>query len=532
VTTEELLPRDLEGGYRLLGKLGEGGMGVVYRGTALALDRPVAVKMLRPELADEQHPLTERFLNEARLAAQIESAHVVDVLHFGETAAGELFLVMEYLRGRTLESVLHAEGRVSPERVVHVGVQLCRALGAAHDLGVVHRDLKPANVMLVQRDGVNDFVKVLDFGIAKLVREQSAALTGDGMVVGTFHSIAPEQVTGKDLDGRADMYAFGALLYRMLTGEHVFDADDAPTFAYHHVHTPPIAPTQRFADLHVPPALEVVVMRCLEKDRDARYRDMREVSDALLDVFDDTNKGMGTQAIARHLGLRLPSDEASVPPGTLTTAPVAHEAEPERMRTDVLGTPVQEEPSLEGGPTEETAVDPTAETPMPTGVMPSPPPPVTFVPVSGSGNASLIVVGVLIALLVAIGGVVWIVLTHEEPGAADVAGAEESAEPTTAAAPTAPAAVVADDPPAATDDDKTPAATTAGKAPAASAKPAAPAAKPAAAKPTRRAVKKKPPPAEKYEGRALPPSKRKEKKRSKRRKKTEWDAVGAPPPLP
>jgi serine/threonine-protein kinase len=270
--------------YRLEEKLGAGGMGVVYRAIDTMLDRPVAIKMLHvpPELGSaELKEAQERFLREAKAAARIRSRHVAQVLQLGTTAAGEAYIVMEYLQGETLSRLLARAGRLPASRAVAIARQICRGMQAAHELGVVHRDLKPANVMLVREEG-EEVAKVLDFGVAKLTNDdQAKGLTQTGALVGTLPFMAPEQLTSSPVDNRTDVYALGIVLYRMLTGVPVWEVDSLADIVRHQTSTPPPSMLTRVTNPGFSPALDAVVLRCLEKSPARRWQTMRALSEAL-----------------------------------------------------------------------------------------------------------------------------------------------------------------------------------------------------------------------------------------------------------
>ena len=215
----------LDDKYRVVRHLSSGGMGAVYEVEHRGLGKRLAAKLLKPELA-RRADLLERFRREARAASAIGHEHIIEVTDLGQTAHKVPFLVMELLSGQTLAALCKAERRLEPARAVHIARQILSALGAAHARGIVHRDLKPENVFLIQRGGDPDFVKLLDFGIAKLLDEVDAPeLTRAGQVVGTPTYMAPEQARGeKTVDGRADLYGVGAILYRMVTGQRPYTA--------------------------------------------------------------------------------------------------------------------------------------------------------------------------------------------------------------------------------------------------------------------------------------------------------------------
>jgi eukaryotic-like serine/threonine-protein kinase len=210
--------------YRMMRPLGEGAMGIVYEAVDLYVKRPVAIKVVREELGRDI-TVTQRFLREARLLTSLLHPNIVEVFDYGETETGSLYLVMELLRGNTLDAILVAERAFSPERTCDIGIQLCDALAAAHAGGVVHRDLKPANVVLIA--GVKDWVKILDFGLAKSIGEPSSDLTMTGAVIGTPLYMSPEAIRSDAPDPRSDLYALGCILYEMLAGRPPFSGSSS-----------------------------------------------------------------------------------------------------------------------------------------------------------------------------------------------------------------------------------------------------------------------------------------------------------------
>jgi serine/threonine-protein kinase len=278
----EIAPRVLRERYRLDAKIGEGGMGVVYRGVDLALERDVAVKLTRAEPGAD--PATAaRFLREVKSAAKIQHAHVVEVFDVGEDASGDLFYVMELLPGESLSRRLQREGRLSPAAAVHVAAQVCEALTASHQGGVIHRDLKPANVMLLRRDGDDAYVKLIDFGISKTA-EVPTIPTRTGEIIGTVGYMAPEQIRGDRVDARTDLYALGVMLYRALTGSDVFEDRGLPAAVHDHLETTPKRLRERAPDAGISPALDAAVLRCLAKRPDDRFESAASAAEALRDA--------------------------------------------------------------------------------------------------------------------------------------------------------------------------------------------------------------------------------------------------------
>ena len=307
----EKLPRPIHGGYLLLEVIGKGGMGVVYKAVHTVLEREVAVKVLHPNLTSD--PLIERrFLREARSIGRIKNPHVVEVLNFGKTEEGELYLVMELIEGVILSKALQSEPYLPPERACHIARQMARALGAAHEQGIVHRDLKPANIILVQQEDNPDFVKLLDFGVAKILNESENTLTRDGLIVGTYSTMAPEQLLGYDVDGRSDLYSLGVVLYTMLAGRPPFRGRDLASLCYQHVHVSPPTPASANPDSPISPALNACVMRALCKTPDFRYKDMQEFQDALAQAL------AAPDEVPAQTQEALANDAKTVPPSTAT----------------------------------------------------------------------------------------------------------------------------------------------------------------------------------------------------------------------
>ncbi|AKJ03454.1 serine/threonine protein kinase [Archangium gephyra] len=265
-----LLPAVLEGRYRLLSQLGAGGMGVVYLAEHLGLRKSVAVKLLRGELSREP-TFARRFEQEAIAASQIGHEHIVNVTDLGRTPTGELFYVMELLEGESLGALLLRERFLPLWRAVPILTQVCRALEAAHARGIVHRDVKPQNVMLLQRQGQADFVKVVDFGISKVLQgQQASGLTEAGAILGTAHYMAPEQASGGTVDARADVYAVGVLTYEVCTGSLPFRGDNTFATMLQHLEATAEPPSRRRPDLGLPPELDALVLGALAKDPAAR----------------------------------------------------------------------------------------------------------------------------------------------------------------------------------------------------------------------------------------------------------------------
>ena len=288
---DELLGQLLGERYRLESRLGEGGMGVVYGGRHIIIDKPVAVKVLRREYSQDERQ-AERFLREAKAATRIGHPNIVDITDFGTLPNGQIYFVMEFLVGHTLAWEVRRFGAISAARCIKLGVQICRALSAAHAKGIVHRDLKPENIFIVNPSTVDtaerttghpdDTIKLLDFGIAKFAWEADGKrLTRAGSVFGTPQYMAPEQAAGQDADHRLDIYAMGCILYEMLTGELPFIADTFMATLSKHLFDQPTPPRQLKPDLHIRPAIEAVILKAMQKEPDARFQSAAELGAAL-----------------------------------------------------------------------------------------------------------------------------------------------------------------------------------------------------------------------------------------------------------
>jgi len=269
--------------YRIVSRIGVGGMGAVYRAEHTMMRRDLAIKVLLPELGGKEE-FARRFEREAESASRLTHPNIITVTDFGRTAEGSLFLVMEFLAGESLSEAI-AAGPMAPERALGIMRQILRALEHAHAAGVVHRDLKPENIMLVEREGQRDVVKILDFGIAKVTQPQSGgeALTQAGVIFGTPEYLSPEQALGEAVDARADIYAAGIILYEMLAGRRPFENEDkVKIISMHLSHAPPrirdVAPA-----VDVPLPLEQAVMQSLEKTREHRFA----TATAFLQALDD-----------------------------------------------------------------------------------------------------------------------------------------------------------------------------------------------------------------------------------------------------
>jgi serine/threonine-protein kinase len=292
-TLEKLVGRTLNGRYRVIRKLGEGGFGAVFEGLQTATGRSVALKVLHPHNVQDA-TVVARFRREAEACSKLRNEHTVTIYDFDETEDGVLYLAMELLRGRSLQQIERDDGTLDPLRVLRILDQVADALGEAHALGIVHRDMKPENVMIEPRDG-EDFVKVLDFGIAKIVSADASkgqpALTAVGQTLGTLEFMSPEQLRGKDLDGRSDIYALGMMAYEMLTGELPFkEAKSSTDVIQFHLQTPAPPPSSLRPELKLPPEVDQIVLKMVAKSRDERHEDTAALRQHIQEVLAASEK--------------------------------------------------------------------------------------------------------------------------------------------------------------------------------------------------------------------------------------------------
>jgi eukaryotic-like serine/threonine-protein kinase len=296
----------IDGRYRVETLLGEGGMGFVYRCRHKVLGKVVAIKILRQDVPRAK-VVMERFVMEAKAATAIGNAHIVDVVDFGELPDGSTYFVMEYLSGRSLSDVMDNERPIKEALILSIARQIAEGLGAAHMASIVHRDLKPDNVFLVERGGKPDFVKILDFGIAKVGSFQNK-ITRAGEIFGTPHYMAPEQAKGAAVDHRADIYALGVMLFELVTGHVPFDAETPFGVLTQHINAEP--PPVSALNPKISSGLEAIVMKCLAKKPDNRYPSM----EALIEEIDRVERGampvarreMTQRAMARTLPSSIP----------------------------------------------------------------------------------------------------------------------------------------------------------------------------------------------------------------------------------
>ncbi len=278
--------------FKVESKIGEGGFGAVYRGVQLATGRKVALKLLHPEMTKDEN-LLARFRREGMVLCNLRDAHTITTYDFDKTPDGTLYIAMELLEGKSLHQVFHEQAPLEWKRVFKILTEMCSSLSEAHAQGIVHRDLKPENIYLEARPGNPEFVKILDFGIAKVMRgdtidpqsPQSPQLTATGQTLGTLEYMSPEQLMGKPLDGRSDVYALGVVAYEMITGRLPFpDAKGPAGLITAQLKQTPQAPSVAYPKVALPAAVDRVILKCLEKTKENRFADVSALALALQEV--------------------------------------------------------------------------------------------------------------------------------------------------------------------------------------------------------------------------------------------------------
>ena len=337
IPVESLVGSTLAGRYKIEALLGEGGMGAVYLAQHIGIRKRVAIKVLHPETS--QNPeLVARFEREAIAAAHVEHPNITAATDFGRAENGQFFLALEYLEGKRLRDVL-SDGPMPALRAIHIVEQVAQALERSHQLGVIHRDLKPENIMLVPRPGDPDFVKVLDFGLAKVVPAGEArpeGLTGNklvtqtGSIFGTPRYMPPEQCVGGITDGRSDLYSLGLVLYEMLAGVHPIAAKSTLMVISHQLATPTPPMRQIAPQVAVPPALEALVMRLTEKQPESRLPSAAALITALKEIKDELSRSpaSGAQAVSAAPAVAPAAGSSQTSAAGLTTPPLASSPQP------------------------------------------------------------------------------------------------------------------------------------------------------------------------------------------------------------
>lgn len=318
------------GSYRLVALLGKGGMGEVWRARHHMLARDAAIKLIQPDMLSRKsgtNPVLvqRRFEQEAKTTALLRSPHTVELYDFGVTKDGVFYYVMELLDGIDLETLVKKFGPQPPARVVNILRQVCRSLGEAHDHGLIHRDIKPTNIFLCRLGNEYDFVKVLDFGLVKVLDNNDTQMTIEGATTGTPAYMSPEQALGKSLDGRTDLYGLGCVAYWLITGSLVFEGKNAAAMMLAHLQKTPVSPSKR-RDVAVPACLDRAIMMCLAKEP-AERPNGAEVLSRLLEDCDDVGSWSREDAERwweTHMAENLVNADASaatvaVDPDTLNT---------------------------------------------------------------------------------------------------------------------------------------------------------------------------------------------------------------------
>ena len=300
---DDWVGRIVAGKYRVEELVGEGGMGQVFRATQLSLDKSVVLKVLRKSLLSDARTVA-RFQREAKAASRLNHPNAIGIIDFGQDNDDTLYIAMEYVAGRDLHQILTEEGPIPERRLIKIGLQILGALAEAHAVGVIHRDLKPENIMIEQRRDQTDFVKVLDFGIAKLQETgtgaEGQALTRAGFVCGTPEYMSPEQAQGLEIDPRSDLYAVGVILYQCLTGVLPFDADSPVALATMHMTEEPVPPREKNPKIHCSDGLEKLILRAMAKSPDDRPQNAEQFRSELIAVEKNLRTAAKREANARR----------------------------------------------------------------------------------------------------------------------------------------------------------------------------------------------------------------------------------------
>ena len=279
---DPLLGKVIARNFRVESLLGTGGMGRVYKARQISLDKAIVLKVLHPQFNNDPQ-LVQRFHREARAASRLNHPNSISIIDFGQAEDGTLFMAMELLHGKDLFTLIQQEFPLPEERLARIMIQVCSALAEAHAENIIHRDLKPENIMVEDRRDQKDFVKVLDFGIAKIQDPQDSegrALTQQGMVCGTPEYMSPEQARGENLDPRSDIYALGVLMFQLTTGDLPFKADSPLGIVTKHITEPPPKPQDVRPDLAITDGVQGIILKCLEKHPERRFQTAHDLGDA------------------------------------------------------------------------------------------------------------------------------------------------------------------------------------------------------------------------------------------------------------
>jgi eukaryotic-like serine/threonine-protein kinase len=318
--------------FRIDAKLGEGGFGAVYKGTQLGIGRQVALKLLHPEMTRDQN-LVARFRREGVVLCQLRDAHTITTYDFDQTPDGTLYIAMELLEGRSLHDVFEKEAPIDWRRMFKFLTEMATSLHEAHQAGIVHRDLKPENINIEKRPGNAEFIKVLDFGIAKVMRgdgnaNQSPQLTATGQTLGTLEYMSPEQLMGKDLDGRSDVYALGVVAYELITGRLPFPGAVGPAALISaQLRSVPDVPSKALGKPGIPQGVDAVLMKMLEKNPKDRFADVLAMRVAVEQVLASNG------AVPESVGGAAPAVSTPAPTAAGTPPPekiVPGPSQPER----------------------------------------------------------------------------------------------------------------------------------------------------------------------------------------------------------
>ncbi|HSB08165.1 MAG TPA: protein kinase [Blastocatellia bacterium] len=421
----------LVGNYKITEKIGEGGMGAVFRGIDIMLEREVAIKMLRPELSSQPN-IVERFRSEAVTLAKLNHPNIATLYSFVRHG-DDFFMVMEFVRGDTLDAVIRKSGAMNCDRAIRLFCQALEGIDHAHRMGIIHRDIKPANMMLTE----TGTLKVMDFGIARVLG--TARMTKQGNIVGTIEYMSPEQVRGQETDARSDIYALGILLYEMLTGRVPFASDSEYDLMRMQIEDAP--PPPRVFAAGIPPGVEQAIMRALAKRPDSRFRTAGELRDVLLAAIGTPSSVAVTPAsphATQVIGAPLPAP-AQPTQAIGPAAPTAPGSEPKETRLAGEATA-----AYGGDQLKETRL---ANQPAPLPAYAGFQQPVAAVSPPGKSNAKLFI-GIAAAVVVVVIGVVVALLTLGKTET--VAPASPPTQPVKSATPTpspAPQSMPAQPPP-------------------------------------------------------------------------------------